>query len=213
MQIERIKVELAPLQQNRRRIRRKYWATRKSDTINNLRDAIQSNEWACAWRYAQLLSRSKNGPKKRIYGQVSQYAPLAPEWVVNLALPGTKKGCLATEYDFEHRSCTFREDNSSLQPPSHYDYEHELHAKKDLNKIVRAMKHIKLRKSVPSWSVPVELLAMLMLPDRKKTAPERLGIGFLGAPPVARRFHQVLLALLFCIRRSEKVPKIWDLAV
>ena len=135
MQIERIKVELALLQKNSRRIRRKYWATRKSDNINNLRDAIQSNEWACAWRYAQLLSRSKNGPKKRIYGQVSQYAPLAPEWAENLALPGTKKGCLATEYNFEQRSCTFREDNSSLKPPSHYDYEHELHAKKNPTKL------------------------------------------------------------------------------
>ena len=94
MQIERIKVELKTLNKSTRRIRRAFWSKRKNDNINNLRDAIQSNEWASAWRYAQLLSRSKNGPKKRIYGQVSQYAPLAREWAQNLALPGTKKGCI-----------------------------------------------------------------------------------------------------------------------
>ncbi len=150
---------------------------------------------------------------KKIYGQVSQYAPLAREWAQNLALPGTKKGCLATEYNFEKRASTFREDNNSLQPPSHNDYEYELHAKKDVNKVMRAMKHIKLRKSVPDWSVPVEIFAMLILPERRKTAPERLGIGYLGAPPIAIRFHTVLTALFFCVRKSERVPVIWNLAV
>ena len=144
---------------------------------------------------------------------MAKYAPLAPEWAEYLAHPGAEKGCLATEIDFQQESRTFRTEHQMLHAAHVNDYEHEIKAKRDYNRMTRALKHIKLRKSVPSWSIPVELLAMLMLPDRTKTAHERLGVGAAGVKPIAPCFRQVLTHLFYSIRKCARVPMMWNQAV
>ena len=54
---------------------RKYWKGKEANIINELHEAIKANEWADAWKLAQRLRKSRNAPKKRIYGHATKYAP------------------------------------------------------------------------------------------------------------------------------------------
>ena len=107
-----------------------------------------------------------------------------------LARPGVDKGCLASGINFHEINAAYRRNNSALQPPHVQDDEYEQIAMRDYNRVVRALRHINLRKSVPSWCIPVEIFAMLMLPDRRKASPERCGAGRLVTQPIGHNLKR-----------------------
>ena len=93
-----------------------------------------------------------------------------------LAQSGALKGCEAVEIDAGELEESLLQRHANYSSRHEYFEEERKHSREDYRRIARTLRRMKLRRAVPAWSVPPELFAMIMLPDRRKRS-ERTGVG------------------------------------
>lgn len=157
-------------------------------------------------RLCLAASGSKIGPKKRLYNAAPSAMPSSEEWLGVWALDGKDGGMQAQQVVWEaHRTAHI----SSFGPPPPFNNAHFHDAEKDLLGISKYVRRAPKRRATPHHSCPLELLCILLHPNRGIDS-RGFGVGFAAqGGPAVHSARQWLLRGLAHIRRTGATPLIW----
>ena len=173
-----------------RRATRRIRVTKRHALIEELWSYWRERRLAECHRVLQALSGSKQGSKRRTYSALKASFPSQEQWVSLLSLDGGMGGMLATQTSWsdmlsEHAECAEESPELSMD-----------HVEQGRTDVFRLRKHALRagkRKSSPCHSVPVEVLAMILAPNRN-ISDKKFGIGVdkssIIAPATWRAFEK-----------------------
>ena len=152
-------------------------------------------------KLARLIAGRHMGPRKTQYRQVATSTATVADWQERMAKPGINGGCLATVTSTEAmvRTQPRRQPREAAQA---WDM-----AKDDYRQMRRRVWRMSLWRTWPDWSMPAELLRLVLHPEwvnPKRPQPTR----GLGANTQISRYGVctwALLFLLFAYRRSRRL--------
>eukprot|EP00959_Pyramimonas_sp_CCMP1952_P122405 2558989-Pyramimonas_sp.AAC.1 len=155
-------------------------------------------------KLSRLIAGRHRGPRQRQYRVLAVSAASAREWQRRMILPGRQGGCSAvatTDTELLQRV----HDRSLQRCSVELSWEYALD---DWKQMRRRVWRMKLWRTWPQWSLPVELLRMIMHPKWVNPRRPKVGAGvghsseftLFGASQVAIR------RLLFAFRRAGRLP-------
>ena len=160
-------------------------------------------DMAQMWATARQLSGKAIGPKNRCYRKPVRERPDHVQWQAFLKQPGSEGGCQAESVRWEH----FVSHEDAGDVVEHDTTQVCADAAADFLALRREVHRLRLRKTVPAWSCPVELWRQLLHPRYRRTKLRR-GVGF-EADPLGHSFTQRMVGLMRSIRRYGRSPAIW----
>eukprot|EP00969_Alexandrium_andersonii_P066737 2942113-Alexandrium_andersonii.AAC.1 len=72
---------------------------------------------------------------------------------------------------------------------------------------------LKLRKSAPGWSLPIELVRMLLHPEIVPKPTKKAGLGADNTVQRSESFDRAMFKLFAAIRERGRVPTMWNLSL
>ena len=156
------------------------------------------------WQLARRLSRTGMGKQGRSLRIVAAKVDPA-QWVSRLREEGRKGGVSATSAEVDETVPRLIE----ASPPSESDYEG---ARQDLKLMREGAWRMKTWKAGVTWSVPVEMLRILLFPNWQYIRDARLGVGCVEERIAAPKFTRLLVHMLAKVRATQRTPVQWHLA-
>ena len=196
---ERLKVITRKLSNDRKakRMRDMVWAAEE------LEEAQKRGDAAVVYGMVRRLAGTGTGAKNRVYYAAPTHQPTKAEWREALSASGYDGGMEA--HFVEDWDSEFRDYKESAPALLSWTVEAATEATDDMNGVADQLRRMPKRRAAPTWSLPLELFAMIMNPGRL-VENHRAGVGLpeeeVSCEVTRRRAKSVILQ----VRRSGVTP-------
>ena len=200
---EKIVSELREVSKRCSRMSRSWWAKKRDELGDELRDFHNSRPTAVAYSICRRLAATGAGKGKIYLNVLPASRPSSKEWQEYLAQEGPKGGMTAETIDYELEV----EGIKGCQDMREVTGQNLVQAERDKGDIAEVILRMKMHKAAPPWDVPTEAWRIILHPGLGIDTSKR-GLGFEkyeGENLASKRLVEVLAIM----RATQWAPCAW----